>query len=273
MLQRAWFAPRAQEHSWGGSLELKGSREEAGAWVAGGALPSSPLHARRSDSLEVQRVPQHLFVQFSAARARRVHGSAPRGSAQRSSQAWKRRVQRAPSALVHAGFQASPTRVKLKCPACAGAISRLSAFRVFPDSCLQLRKLERKGQSLDGARRKLPAGGSGSSQRQVRACSAPRNDFPADFTNIRCLLFSRYAQKRRAMVFTHALPRARATNSRVRAAVYGRTTFRSLGLRMTAVGIKPTQLALVELESTFLDHSGKLFLRICHLSRALDSEP
>ena len=189
MLQRAWFAPRAQEHSWGGSLELKGSREEAGAWVAGGALPSSPLHARRSDSLDVQRVPQHLFAQFSAARARRLHGSAPRGSAQRSSQAWKRRVQRAPSALVHAGFQASPTRVKLKCPACAAAISRLSAFRVFPDNCSQLRKLERKGQSLDGARRKLQAGGSGPSQRQVRACSLPRKDFPAVSMRVRALRF------------------------------------------------------------------------------------
>ena len=44
-------------------------------------------------------------------------------------------------------------------------------------------------------------------------------------------------------------------------------------MRMTAVGIKPTQLALVELESTLLDHSGKLSLRICHPSRALDSEP
>ena len=147
MLQRAWFAPRAQEHSWGGSPELKGSREEAGAWVAGGALPSSPPHARRSDSLEVQRVPQHLFAQLSAARARRVNGSAPRGSAQRSSQAWKRHVQRAPSALVRAGFQASPTRVKLKCPACAAAISRLSAFQVFLDSCLQLRGLERKARA------------------------------------------------------------------------------------------------------------------------------
>ena len=264
---QAWWASRAPaglvratraRTFLGGSLELKGSREEAGAWVAGGALPSSPLHARRSDSLEVQRVPQHLFVQFSAARARRVHGSAPRGSAQRSSQAWKRRVQRAPSALVHAGFQASPTRVKLKCPACAAAISRLSAFRVFPDSCLQLRKLERKGQSLDGARRKLQAGGSGPSQRQVRACSLPRMDFPAVSMRVRALRFSKYAQKRRVMVFTHALPRACTTNSRLCAAVCGSSALWILDLHMTAVGFEPTQLALVELESTPLDHSGKL---------------
>ena len=32
---------------------------------------------------------------------------------------------------------------------------------------------------------------------------------------------------------------------------------------MTAVGFEPTQLALVELESTPLDHSGKLSLLLC----------
>ena len=32
---------------------------------------------------------------------------------------------------------------------------------------------------------------------------------------------------------------------------------------MTAVGFEPTQLALVELESTPLDHSGKLSLTEC----------
>ena len=32
---------------------------------------------------------------------------------------------------------------------------------------------------------------------------------------------------------------------------------------MTAVGFEPTQLALVELESTPLDHSGKLSLAAC----------
>ena len=42
---------------------------------------------------------------------------------------------------------------------------------------------------------------------------------------------------------------------------------------MTAVGFEPTQLALVELESTPLDHSGKLSLRTCHPVRAFDSEP
>ena len=31
-------------------------------------------------------------------------------------------------------------------------------------------------------------------------------------------------------------------------------------MKMTAVGFEPTQLALVELESTPLDHSGKLSL-------------
>ena len=34
----------------------------------------------------------------------------------------------------------------------------------------------------------------------------------------------------------------------------------TLKLEMTAVGFEPTQLALVELESTPLDHSGKLSL-------------
>ena len=35
---------------------------------------------------------------------------------------------------------------------------------------------------------------------------------------------------------------------------------------MTAVGFEPTQLALVELESTPLDHSGKLSLTLASLS-------
>ena len=35
---------------------------------------------------------------------------------------------------------------------------------------------------------------------------------------------------------------------------------------MTAVGFEPTQLALVELESTPLDHSGKLSLTLSSLS-------
>ena len=58
--------------------------------------------------------------------------------------------------------------------------------------------------------------------------------------NIRALLFSRCAQKRRVMVFTRVLPRARATNSGVRAAVYGRSALRILDLHMTAVGLKPS---------------------------------
>ena len=36
------------------------------------------------------------------------------------------------------------------------------------------------------------------------------------------------------------------------------------GHRLTAVGFEPTQLALVELESTPLDHSGKLSLTGWH---------
>jgi hypothetical protein len=35
-------------------------------------------------------------------------------------------------------------------------------------------------------------------------------------------------------------------------------------MNMTAVGFEPTQLALVELESTPLDHSGKLSLAPCN---------
>ena len=41
---------------------------------------------------------------------------------------------------------------------------------------------------------------------------------------------------------------------------------------MTAVGFEPTQLALVELESTPLDHSGKLSLSPCHPSHALHGD-
>ena len=38
---------------------------------------------------------------------------------------------------------------------------------------------------------------------------------------------------------------------------------KTLKPEMTAVGFEPTQLALVELESTPLDHSGKVSLSVC----------
>ena len=37
-------------------------------------------------------------------------------------------------------------------------------------------------------------------------------------------------------------------------------------MELTAVGFEPTQLALVELESTPLDHSGKLSLQMSNLA-------
>ena len=40
---------------------------------------------------------------------------------------------------------------------------------------------------------------------------------------------------------------------------------RALGSKMTAVGFEPTQLSLVELESTPLDHSGKLSWKFAQL--------
>ena len=40
---------------------------------------------------------------------------------------------------------------------------------------------------------------------------------------------------------------------------------------MTAVGFEPTQLALVELESTPLDHSGKLSLRVWYPESMVDA--
>ena len=43
------------------------------------------------------------------------------------------------------------------------------------------------------------------------------------------------------------------------------------GRRMTAVGFEPTQLALAELESTPLDHSGKLSLTLSSLSSLVPS--
>ena len=95
MLQRAWRedirAMRAKTFL-ESSLELKSFREEVGAWVVGGALPPSPLRARRSDSPEVATGPAALvFIVFHCARAK---GSVPRGSARRSTQAWKRCVER-----------------------------------------------------------------------------------------------------------------------------------------------------------------------------------
>ena len=44
------------------------------------------------------------------------------------------------------------------------------------------------------------------------------------------------------------------------AAVPHRLTLRTVQMLMTPVGFEPTQLALVELESTPLDHSGKVSL-------------
>ena len=81
----------------------------------------------------------------------------------------------------------------------------------------------------------------------IQACSVPRNDFPAESMHVRALLFSQCAQKRRVMVFTHALPRVCTTNSRVCAAVYGRSAFRILDLHVTAAGVELTQLALLGL--------------------------
>ena len=43
----------------------------------------------------------------------------------------------------------------------------------------------------------------------------------------------------------------------------GAAIFSQNSHEMTAVGFEPTQLALVELESTPLDHSGKLSLTCC----------
>ena len=47
------------------------------------------------------------------------------------------------------------------------------------------------------------------------------------------------------------------------AAVPHRLTLRTVPMLMTPVGFEPTQLALVELESTPLDHSGKVSLSVC----------
>ena len=41
------------------------------------------------------------------------------------------------------------------------------------------------------------------------------------------------------------------------------TAGRMAAAEMTPVGFEPTQLALVELESTPLDHSGKVSLSVC----------
>ena len=59
------------------------------------------------------------------------------------------------------------------------------------------------------------------------------------------------------------------------AAVLRSLTLRTVPMLMTPVGFEPTQLALVELESTPLDHSGKLSLRsssIIHSCRDLSSD-
>ena len=46
----------------------------------------------------------------------------------------------------------------------------------------------------------------------------------------------------------------------------------SHGREMTAMGFEPTQLALVELESTPLDHSGKLSLQLFAGGRCMRSD-
>ena len=144
---------------------------------------------------------------------------------------------------------------------------------MFPGSCLQLRGVQRRSQSVDGARRKRPAGGSGSSQRQVRACSLPRNDFSAGSMDVRAFLFSRYTQKRRAMVFARVLPRACATNSGACAAVYGRSALRILDLRMVAVGLNPRSWRRWNLNPPLWTTPLKPIPWVCHSIRALDSEP
>ena len=93
MLQRAWRedirAMRAKTFL-ESSLELKNFREEVGAWVVGGALPPSPLRARRSDSPEVAAGPAALvFIVFHCVRAK----------------GWRQRSARLCAAL-HAGVDA-----------------------------------------------------------------------------------------------------------------------------------------------------------------------
>ena len=72
------------------SLELKSSRGEARARAVGGALPPSPLRARRSDSPEVAAGPAALvFIVFHCVRAK----------------GWRQRSARLCAAL-HAGVDA-----------------------------------------------------------------------------------------------------------------------------------------------------------------------
>ena len=120
MPQRAWRedirATRAKTFL-ESCLKLKGFREEARAWVVGGARCFALAAATR---WRLQRVPQRRSLPSSIACARRVGGSVPRGSARRSTQAWMRCAQRPqsnytrasrrfPPTVVSAGFQASST--------------------------------------------------------------------------------------------------------------------------------------------------------------------
>ena len=50
------------------------------------------------------------------------------------------------------------------------------------------------------------------------------------------------------------------------------TSHHQRNLGMTAVGFEPTQLALVELESTPLDHSGKLSLHVWQTKSSTDNK-
>ena len=105
MPQRAWRedirATRAKTFL-ESCLKRKGFREKARAWVVGGARCFALAAATR---WRLQRVPQRRSLPSSTACARRVDGSASRGSAQRAERSAVRAALRA--ALRDAGVEAS----------------------------------------------------------------------------------------------------------------------------------------------------------------------
>ena len=134
---------------------------------------------------------------------------------------------------------------------------------------MQLRGFQRRSQSLLGARRKLPAGGADSSQRQVRACSVPRDrfhEYPCpSVLKVRPEASCHGVHARSPTCVRDQFRRARGGLRPFR--------FADFGLAHDSCGIEPKQLALVELEGIPLGRSGKLPWNIYHPIRALDSEP
>ena len=169
MPQRAWRedirATRAKTFL-ESCLKLKGFREEARAWVVGGARCFALAAATR---WRLQRVPQRRSLPSSIACARRVDGSAPRGSARRSTWARKRRAQRLQATVraLHSALHLVIAEFQASC-----------SFKAFCSPGFPGKLLGRRAQKAAGRRFRFLAATSSSLQRATKRFPRRFHEYP-----------------------------------------------------------------------------------------------